>query len=155
MSIILFVLALLFTLSLLFYVVKRIVQKKLANIIATQFDEKAILGVSTQVNFLGQHSKRLTQIRGNGALILTQEQLTFILAFPQREYTIPLHQITKVTTRKSFLLKSYFTQLLVIHFFHDEIEDSIAFEIKNRQQWHEAIDALVQKNMHYGENACS
>jgi len=55
-------------------------------------------------------------VRGNGTLILTGDELVFMMLVPKREIIIPRSSIISVDTPKSFLGKTRFTPLLRVDF---------------------------------------
>ncbi|HDH51749.1 MAG TPA: hypothetical protein ENH04_10130, partial [Nitrospirae bacterium] len=61
-----------------------------------RFRDKKVLGVSAEANFFGQESRGMKQIRGNGILILTDEELYFQMLFPKKELTILVNSIIGV-----------------------------------------------------------
>jgi hypothetical protein len=67
-------------------------------------------------NFFGQESAGVTQLRGNGMLVLTDTELYFERLWPRREYRIPLAAIEAVETAHSFLGKTNFQPLLKVTF---------------------------------------
>jgi hypothetical protein len=67
-------------------------------------------------NFFGQESHGVTQLRGNGTLVLTDNELYFERLLPRREYRIPLHAIRALETVTSYLGKSIFRPLLKVVF---------------------------------------
>src|SRR5688500_13926202 len=64
------------------------------------------------VSFFGQESHGVTQGRGNGTLILTEDKLVFERWLPRRTYEIPPASISGIETPSSFLGKSRVTPLL-------------------------------------------
>ncbi|MDA3790895.1 MAG: hypothetical protein PF503_20665, partial [Desulfobacula sp.] len=97
----------------------------------------------TRANFFGEKSKGGKQIRGNGAIVLTKDQLFFIRAMPFKEYIIPIESINRVSMPNSFNGKSVFSKLLCVHYNVEGIEDSIAWAIKNPVKWKESIESLL------------
>lgn len=67
-------------------------------------------------NFFGQESHGLTQLRGNGTLVLTDNELHFERWLSRREYRIPLHAIRAIEMATSYLGKSIFRPLLKVVF---------------------------------------
>ncbi len=133
------VLCLFFVLSFVF----KSVRNKLDSTIQERFDKNNIIGATTRANFLGEKSKGGKQIRGNGAIILTADQLVFIRAMPFKEYIIPINSIQRVSMPNSFNGKSVFSKLLCVHFVFKGTEDSIAWAIENPEKWQESIEALI------------
>jgi hypothetical protein len=119
------------------------VQHKLDNYIYENFDMTEIIGATTKANFFGVKSRGSKQLRGNGAIVLTKDQLFFIRAVPFKEYMIYTKSIQRVSLPSSFNGKSVFSKLLCVHFTNDGIEDSIAWAIKNPEKWKASIEALM------------
>src|SRR5512134_3616363 len=67
-------------------------------------------------NFFGQQSHGVTQMRGNGTLVLTDSELYFERWLLRRDYHIPLSAIQGVETPNSFLGKTVFQPLLKVIF---------------------------------------
>jgi hypothetical protein len=122
------------------------VRNKLDRHIQERFDTKDIIGATTRANFFGRRSKGGFQIRGNGALVLTEEQVCFIRAVPLKEYCIPIKSIEQVSMPSSFNGKSVFSKLLCIHYTVDGMEDSIAWAIKHPVKWKESIEILISRH---------
>lgn len=91
-------------------------------------------------NSFGQSSKGIKQIRGNGALILTRQEIQFLMAVPRSEITIPLSQVTSVSLPKSHLGKTVFKPLLRVEYQSLEGPDSIAWAVQHPEQWKSAIE---------------
>jgi hypothetical protein len=90
------------------------------------------------VNYFGQESKGLGQVRGNGSLILTDSELYFEMWAPKRVLRIPKHMIKLVENPppKWHLKKSKGRPLLKIHFTNEQgIEDSAAWIVPELEDW--------------------
>ena len=133
------VLCLFFFLSFVF----KSVRKKLESYIQKRFDKNEIIGATTRANFFGEKSKGGKQIRGNGAIVLTKNELVFIRAMPFKEYIIPIKSIQRVSMPTSFNGKSVFSKLLCVHYVFEGAEDSMAWAIKNPEKWQGSIEALI------------
>ena len=121
-------------------------RNKLDRYIQDRFDKNDIIGATTRANFFGRKSKGGFQIRGNGAIVLTQEHLFFIRAVPLKEYCIPIKSIEQVSMPGSFNGKSVCSKLLCIHYTADGMEDSIAWAIKHPVKWKESIETLITRH---------
>ncbi len=119
------------------------IRKKLENYIQNKFDKNEVVGTTTRANFFGVKSKGGKQVRGNGAIVLTKDQLVFIRAIPFKEYKIPIKSIQRVSLPKSFNGKSVLSKLLCIHFICEGIEDSTAWAIRNPEKWKKSIEVLM------------
>ncbi|MBD3213730.1 MAG: hypothetical protein GF311_14060 [Candidatus Lokiarchaeota archaeon] len=112
--------------------------------ILEKFSEEQIILVSKGANFFGVESKSYKQIRGNGVLILTRDQLFFQLWLPKRIIKIPLDNIIRVEKTTHHLRKIRFVDLLKVEFTNKEGEaDSVAWWVKDLEQWIAKIQALM------------
>lgn len=108
---------------------------KMNNYLA-QFTEVSILRSTGNCNFFGLESKGRKQIRGNGVLVLTPQELCFQMYLPKREFRIKLSSITAISTPKSHLGKTKFRPLLHVDFTNDEGQpDSVAWWILELDTW--------------------
>ena len=119
------------------------IRKKLDILVADKFDKKDILGATTRATFFGIKSKGGAQIRGNGALVLTGNEIYFIRAVPQKEYKIPISSIRKVSMPRIFNGKSALVPLLCIAYDTGYGEDSMAWAIKDAKKWKEKIEEMI------------
>jgi hypothetical protein len=90
------------------------------------------------VNFFGQETKGLGQMRGNGCLILTNTELYFEMWWPKRTLKVPRHLISNVENPppKWHLKKTKNRPLLKIHFTNEQgYEDSAAWIVPELEQW--------------------
>jgi hypothetical protein len=95
------------------------------------------------VSFFGQESHGVTQGRGNGTLILTEDKLVFERWLPRRTYEIPLASIRGFETPKSFLGKSRFTPLLKVVFQNESGQtDSMAWQVPDLEGLKRTIEEL-------------
>lgn len=117
-------------------------RKTLENHIQAHFTREEILGATTRANFFGELSKGGRQIRGNGALVLTKNDLHFIRAVPFKTYKIPIGSIIEISLPKSFNGKSVFSALLCVQYRSDTRSDAIAWAVKNPENWKKAIENL-------------
>lgn len=100
---------------------------------------KKVFGPAS-ANFFGWKSKGGKQIRGNGALVLLADELWFGMLLPQRDLSIPLKDITAVTFPRSHCGKSILRRLLCLTVISKGVEDSVAWYVRDREQWKTAID---------------
>ena len=119
------------------------IRRKLGKLVTDKFDKEEILGATTRANFFGIKSKGGNQIRGNGALVLTRNEIYFIRAVPQKEYRIPISSIRKVSTPRFFNGKSALVSLLCVNYDTEYGEDSIAWALKNTKKWKDAIEKMM------------
>jgi hypothetical protein len=86
--------------------------------------------IDSRASFFGQESHGVTQLRGNGTLVITDSELIFMKWVPKRDYIIPLRSITGIETPSSFLGKSRFTPLLKVVFTDENgKQDSMAWHV--------------------------
>jgi len=122
----------------------RSTQKKLKNHILNKFNKDEVIGATTRANFFGFKSLGSMQIRGNGAIVLTNEFLYFIRATPFQEHIVPIKKIKQISLPKSFNGKSVFKQLLCIHYQNDGQEEAIAWAVKNPERWKVTIENIIK-----------
>ncbi|MCP4764059.1 MAG: hypothetical protein GY870_19960 [archaeon] len=106
--------------------------------------EHDIIKKSKMANFFGLKSSGLKQIRGNGILILTYNELYFKRYLPKKEISIPLPSIMRIETPKSFLKKFVSRPLLKIVFTNSIGEvDEIAWYVNNLDDWVSEINKNI------------
>ena len=94
------------------------------------------------VRGLGLRSRRRGQVRGNGWLVLTPEELRFRQWVPQRDTTIPLVAVTAVGTERSWLGKWVGSRLLCVRWrTAGGGEDAMAWEVPDLEEWLAALHA--------------
>ncbi len=119
--------------------------KKRTREIEEQFARKDVLLTSRGANFFGQESKGLGQVRGNGVLILTTNELYFGMWTPKKELKIPILAIKSIENPKSFLGKSVFRKLLKITFVNDLGDlDAAAWYVKDLDSWAHELARLMR-----------
>ena len=92
------------------------------------------------VNGLGLRSRGRGQVRGNGSLVLTAEELRFRQWVPRRETTIPLAAITSVGTERTWLGKWVGSRLLCVRWrTSDGGEDAMAWKVPDLDGWLAAL----------------
>jgi hypothetical protein len=84
---------------------------------------------------LGLESRGKAQVRGNGWLVLTEDELRFRQWVPNRETRIPLASITAVETGRWWLGKSVGRKLLVVRW----DEDAMAWNVRDLDGWLAAL----------------
>ncbi len=97
---------------------------------------------SATVNGLGLESGGRGQVRGNGKLVLTPDELSFRQWVPQRDTTIPLEAIVSVGTERTWLGKWVGATLLCVRWrTSDGSEDAMAWQVRDLEGWLAAIRA--------------
>ena len=125
--------------------VKKLCQKRI-NEILEKFSDKSVIISTNNANFFGQQSLKSFQIRGNGVLVLTQEELYFEMWHPKKVLRIPIPSIIKTKSIKSFLHKSIFRKLLKVVFRNEDgDEDAAAWWVTSVNDWIEKIEHLIEK----------
>ena len=115
-------------------------RKRLSAEVERRFGGQMVLLQALNANFFGQQSKGVRQIRGNGALVLTEDELWFLLGIPSREISIPLRDITSVSLVKSHLGKTKFRPLLRVEYLSEGIADSVAWAVNDPEKWKATIE---------------
>jgi len=91
-------------------------------------------------NSFGIESQGKVQVRGNGNLALTADELIFAQWIPNRVTRIPRASILEVTTAKSHLGKTVGRTLLKVTFTNEDAEtDSIALWVSDLDGWLAAL----------------
>ena len=122
--------------------VEKLFQKRISEIM-DEFKDKNIILSTNNANFFGQQSRKSTQVRGNGVLILTTEELYFEMWRPKKILQIPSTAIIKVEITKSFLHKSVFRKLLKEVFTNQEgEEDAAAWWVTSLEKWIEELESV-------------
>jgi hypothetical protein len=125
---------------------KKIFKKRIHEILE-KFSERPILINDEMANFFGQESLGVWKIRGNGVLILTDEELFFEMWKPKKEISIPIKSIIEIKNPKSHMHRSVFRTLLKIIFKNENDEfDSAAWYVHNLDQWNKILNKLINKN---------
>ena len=130
-------------LAVLCYVVHKIIasiKRKRAEELFTNYHKDRIIYFSKEVNFFGQKSAGRSQVRGNGSLLLTPDELHFLRWMPKKNIVIPLDDIENIESVNSFLGKSKNKELLKIEFNNQKGEsDSAAWLLENMHAWEQVI----------------
>lgn len=103
-------------------------------------------------NYFGRTSRGYGQVRGNGALVLTDSELWFSRLMPRFDLSIPLGDITDVALVRSHLRKRMLFPLLRVSFRTGGIEDSIAWWVPHPNRW---IDQLTQSMREWNHTPAS
>lgn len=104
------------------------------------FEGLDLLREEQGANSLGVESAGKTQLRGNGNLALTEEELLFAQWIPNRVTRIPRASILEVRTAKSHLGKRLGRPLLKVVWTNERAEqDSIALWVRDLDGWVAAL----------------
>jgi hypothetical protein len=119
--------------------------KKRIKEIFEPFKGTTLILSAENVNYFGQESKGLGQVRGNGSLILTESELYFEMWAPKRVLRISQKNILRVENPppKWHLKKTKNRPLLKVYFINEEgEEDSAAWIVPNLEQWIQRVSGL-------------
>jgi len=101
----------------------------------SQLDVERLAGV----NFYGVASRGAGQVRGNGTLVLTPDELVFFQLMPAREIRVPRAAVTGTEVARSFLGKTQGRDLLVVSWSVDGVHDKAAFLLRELDAWRTAL----------------
>ncbi len=125
---------------------KRIFKNRIKEI-HEKLEEDKIIIYDDMANFFGLESLGTWKVRGNGVLILTEEELLFGMWKPKKELIIPVKSITKITNPRSHMHKSVFKPLLKVIFKNEKRNyDSAAWLVHDLNRWNEILNDLILKN---------
>jgi hypothetical protein len=124
-------------------VILAVVRRVLRDDVRRRTQGREVIRQTFAANSFGLESLGARQIRGNGALILTREELVFIMAFPRRETSIPLDTIASVSLPRSHLGKTALRPLLHVAFRGPSGDDALGLAVKDPEGWKQAIEQLI------------
>ena len=91
-------------------------------------------------NFFGIESRGATQVRGNGHLATSTDDVVFVMWVPRRTIRIPRTAITRVHRKRSHLGKTVGHELLALEFTNGDGEpDSAAWLVRDLASWEAAL----------------
>lgn len=121
-----------------FVVLRNMARQKEASARARYPDARQI---DRTASFFGQQSRGVTQMRGNGTLILTDSDLIFEMWILNREFRIPLQSIQSLENPSSFLGKSRFTPLLKVVYTNEQgATDAMAWHVADLGGWMQLLN---------------
>ncbi len=104
--------------------------------------EGSILAIDEAANCFGIESRGAFQIRGNGCLGVSHDQVLFIMWLPRREILIRRERITGIERARSHLGKTVGRELLRVRFINDSgIRDSVAWWVRDLASWEAVLAA--------------
>ena len=121
-------------------------EKAWQEVIDLKFRGREILLQTLSANFFGQRSKGAKQVRGNGALVLTNDELWFLRAYPVKEFSIPLKDVASVSLTRSHLGKTVGRDLLFVEYKTPEGNDAIAWSVCDPDNWKDAIEMAMSQS---------
>lgn len=124
------------SLSLFFIIFWKKMNTSGAHRIKEQFPTKQILRSESTANFFGLASRGRGQLRGNGVLALTPNELWFSRFVKREDINIPLQSITSVELVESHLGKRILGRaLLYVEFQQEGKQDAIAWAVTSPTDW--------------------
>lgn len=98
----------------------------------TEQDYPGARHVESGALFFGQQSRGVMQMRGNGTLILADDELLFKQWVVNKEFRIPLKSIQSIETPSSFLGKTQGVQLLKVSYLDESgTPDALAWRVRD------------------------
>ncbi|MFX0005237.1 MAG: hypothetical protein ACFFA7_02020 [Promethearchaeota archaeon] len=121
--------------------------KRRINEIHQKYKDKKLLLVDDISNFFGLESSGVLKVRGNGVLLLTEEELFFGMWKPKIDLVISIKSIIEVLNPKSHMHRSMFQPLLKVVFTNDNgVVDSAAWYVRKLDDWNKAFNKLILKD---------
>jgi hypothetical protein len=103
------------------------------------------LRVAPMAQFYGVASAGRGQLRGDGVLILTAEELRFDMWSPERRLVVPLAAVLRVDTTKRHAGRYSVKPLLRVTWRDAHgLEDAAAWALTEREEWARALDDAVR-----------
>ncbi|MCM8814327.1 MAG: hypothetical protein NC924_10435 [Candidatus Omnitrophica bacterium] len=113
-----------------------VLRKKRGGTILAQFADKTVVRSCSSANFFGQQSRGCMQVRGNGELVLTADELFYEMWIPKKQLRIPRSSITNVSKVYAHLMKSCGFPLLKVEFTNaDGQADAAAWLVRDLPAW--------------------
>ncbi len=107
--------------------------------VAARFPTGVVASDLTAMSF-GLESRGKLQARGNGALVVTANEVCFLQCVPQREDVIPMTSITATSLTRTHLGKATPFKLIKLQFQGPSGPDSIAVMLRNPQAMLDTIE---------------
>ncbi len=129
--------------ALLIFVIK--VRNECHEAIAKRFKDIDIILRDNAAVYFGRESQKYKQIRGNGVLVLTKNELFFRRFAPKMELSIPLKYIQDIEAPSMFLGKSIHKPLLKIIYQTETGEpDSAAWYVNDLESFKKHIEIQLK-----------
>ncbi|NEQ28397.1 MAG: hypothetical protein F6K28_57350 [Microcoleus sp. SIO2G3] len=110
-----------------------------------RFTDDQILRAEPTANFLGLESRGSGQVRGNGVLVLTRDELWFSRFVMREDLRIPLETIREVRLVEAHLGKRILGRKLVyVQFQTPQGIDAAAWLVADPNSWKMAIESSIQ-----------
>ncbi len=117
-------------------------RRRTAAEVRARLGEAEIVAIDESANFFGAETRGVLQLRGNGCLGATDDEVLFIMWFPRKEISFPRARITAVERAKSHLGKRIFRPLLRVRFRDDQGRaDSVAWYVRDLPAWEAALSS--------------
>lgn len=111
-------------------------RRRAAAEVRTTLGADRIIAIDERANSFGLESAGAAQIRGNGCLAATADELLFVMWVPRRRFRIPRERITAVERATSHLGKTIWRPLLRIRFTDERAApDSMAWFVHDLPMW--------------------
>ena len=132
--------ALAITLPIFIYIAFKLYLNKLerqkSSKLYNEYKDEKIKEFDSKANFMGRKSAGYKQIRGNGVLLLTEEEIVFERWFPEKRIVIPINSVQNTEIVNSFLGKSKSKSILKIDFRDKEgNSDSCGWIVEDYEDW--------------------
>lgn len=105
-----------------------------------------------RANYFGLESLGGWQLRGNGALVLTDQALEFQMLWPRRRFRVSLAEVTGSALVRWHCGKSVGRDLLKVSFQAGDREDSVAWFVPNALAWKATLDAELSRSGACGDD---
>lgn len=116
--------------------------------VTDRFGKSYIRMISSNTNYFGQASKGAMQVRGNGVLAITGEELYFEKWSSEDCLLVPVGNIITIEEVKTFLGKTKFRPLVKISYITEEGNlDSSAWLIKDSKSWIEKMNKICKNTI--------
>lgn len=113
--------------------------------IQEHFPTEQVILSEPSANYFGLESRGSFQMRGNGLLALTEDELWFSRFVKREDISIPTKTIQEVRLVDSHLGKRILGRKLIhVQFQTSEGVDSVAWLVKNPTSWQTAIADLLE-----------
>jgi hypothetical protein len=111
-------------------------RRRVAAAVRARLGEDRILLIEDRANSFGVESRGMAQIRGNGCLAATRDEVLFAMWIPRRELRIERERIMAVERAGSHLGKTIGRPLLRIRYIDDAGRpDSVAWFVRDLPAW--------------------
>ena len=140
LEIVVLVVVILLFVALLFALIMIPVARRARRVKAEMESEAGDAELSENAQGLGLQSRGKGQVRGNGWLVLTADELRFRQLVPDRETRVPRAAITAVESERWWLGKSVGRKLLIVRWRTPEGgDDAMAWNVRDLDAWLSAL----------------